>query len=1407
MTSVALESPLRWAGSRQKEGDEKVRTLYSNLPFEGLKNSAQPNRQYAGNAIKTTKYTLLSFIPKNLFEQFHRVANFYFLGIVLLNFVPIVNAFQPEIALIPICIILAVTAIKDAWEDFRRYQADRKLNNMGCCIFSRKQMKYVEKCWKDVRVGDFVKVVCNEIIPADILLLHTSDQSGTCHIETASLDGETNLKQRQVVRGFLKPNSPFEPQYFEYVIICEKPNNNLNRFKGCLQYPGQQKIGFGKENLLLRGCTVRNSEDATGIVVYAGHETKAMLNNSGARYKRSKLERRMNIDVLCSIGLLFVMCLIGAVGHGVWMNSFATPPPFEIPDKDGQYISPSWAGFYMFFTMIILLQVLIPISLYVSIEIVKMGQIFFISNDLDLYDEETDRRLECRALNITEDLGQIQYVFSDKTGTLTENKMVFRRCSILGTEFSHQENAIRLVACGGLDSDEEDMVFAQKDCKPRLRSNQEGRSTKCARKRQSARPCTGAQGRKKLVPRVDNEVAFSSPLETDVIPDRKLLKTVQETACQVEAWCRDRHGSDSTSYADFFLALAICNTVVVSTATVSRRRLMGPVQQKSSLKSIGRLHSILKKMKPERLIEFMTSFQSITEKTSVSPLSTGASTSNDHGAEDGISSSYKDSSSTSSEDNKCDVDDKSQPAEPNPDRLCYEAESPDEAALVYAAKAYGFTLLSRTTDQVTVKLPQGNILTFEVLHTLPFDSNRKMMSVLVRHPVTKEVIVYTKGADSVIMDVLESPLGENKMKKIAADTQMHLNAYAKEGLRTLCIAKKVLNEEAYEDWSNNRLEAQAAINSRDELLMDMALQLETNLTLLGATGIEDRLQDGVPETIQALREAGIQIWVLTGDKQETAVNIAYSCKLMSQQDQVLMINTDSKEACEFILDCNLEEVKKYDPLNQSQIFKVDVDLVRPATDHRPTFSLVIDGRTLSFVFDTKLHMKFLELAKRCRSVLCCRATPLQKSTVVSLVQSNLKVLTLSIGDGANDVDMIQAADVGIGISGQEGMQAVMASDFAISHFKHLNKLLLVHGHWCYTRLANMGIYFFYKNVAYVNLLFWYQFYCGFSGTTMIDYWLLIFFNLLFTSVPPIIFGIMEKDISAETLLGLPVLYKSGQNSEGYKWYTFWIAMLDAFYQSLVCFFVPYLTYRDSDIDIFYFGTPVNTVSLFVIILHLSIEIKNWTVVHWVTMIGSVMLYFIVTLAFSAICVTCNPPSDPYWIMEAQMADPVFYLVCIITTVIALLPRYLVRAVQGTFAFSPLVRARQLDQLSQTEREKMIRQWRDHDQLISSLPPPLDFPIPSPTIPALPVYSSSRLPEASVVSPWSDASVSKTAPCNGMSNGTEADPDNKGDFQDRGASDVFSIFTDSYNRAEDEHGTFDTNPFSPGHQTSVGTINV
>ncbi|XP_075056216.1 phospholipid-transporting ATPase VA [Mixophyes fleayi] len=1269
---------------RKSKKENKARTVRSNLLYEATGKAAaeNPNRQYAGNSIKTTKYTALSFLPKNLFEQFHRLANVYFVFIALLNFVPAVNAFKPELALAPVLFILAVTAIKDLWEDYRRYRSDKEINHMDCLVYCRSARKYVERYWKEVQVGDFVQLRCNEIIPADILLLSSSDPDGLCHIETANLDGETNLKQRQVVKRFTELESEFDPMNFNSVIEYEKPNNDLSRFRGYIIYKNGKKSGLSKENLLLRGCTLRNTEVVSGIVVYAGHETKALLNNNGPRYKRSKLERQMNTDVFWCVLILLIMCMFSAIGHALWVWQYGEKRPvFDVLGTDGSYVKPILSAIYLFFTMIIVLQVLIPVSLYVSIEIVKICQVYFIHQDKDLYDEETDSRLQCRALNITEDLGQIQYIFSDKTGTLTENKMVFRRCTVSGIEYSHDANAKRLATYQEVDSDEEDNG-AKAATLTRRDSGGSHHSVKVVHRSQSTKTHrrTGSRAEAMRASILSKHTAFSSPMEKDVTPDPKLLEKVNDCT-KILKVVRNREELFSQltpellDIFDFFIALTICNTVIVTVPNQPRQKVRVRFELKSPVKTI---EDFIRRFTPSRLTSGSNSSSSSSLTTSKSLQRIGSSILSSSSTEGNF---MKLEGKRSSSPQICLNGQGSQQsnrvtANGQEGELRFEAESPDEAALVYAARAYNYSLVGRLSDQVTVELPHMGRLSFELLHTLGFDSTRKRMSVVVRHPLTDEIVVYTKGADSVILDLLQPCSKDNAVgkyqRRIQAKTQNYLNCYAVDGLRTLCIAKRVLSKEEYACWLKFHLQAESSLENREELLFQSAVRLETNLHLLGATGIEDRLQEGVPETITRLRKAGIQIWVLTGDKQETAVNIGYSCKLLDHGDDILTLNAESLEACAALLDqCLLYvESKISNDSKEQSAGNVDIGFTHnksqwsSSTKHQ-NLGLVIDGKTLAFALDASQADKFISLARQCRSVLCCRSTPLQKSMVVKLVRDKLKTMTLAIGDGTNDVSMIQVADVGVGISGQEGMQAVMASDFAVPRFRYLEKLLLVHGRWCYSRLANMVLYFFYKNAMFVALLFWYQFYCGFSGSAMIDQWYLIFFNLLFSSTPQLVTGILDKDLPGDMLIAVPELYRSGQTMEEYKPHMFWRNMIDAFYQSLVCFFIPYFTFYDSDIDLFTWGTPIVTCALFTIMLHLGIETKTWTWINVSSIAFSILLFFSVALIYNSACPTCNPPSNPYWTMQKLLTNPLFYLICILSPIAALLPRFLYKSIQGT----------------------------------------------------------------------------------------------------------------------------------------------
>ncbi|KAJ8271599.1 hypothetical protein COCON_G00104580 [Conger conger] len=1001
-----------------------------------------------------------------------------------------------------------------------------------------------------------------------------------------------------------------------------------------------------------------------------------------------------------------------------------------IPDDT----SPALAGFYIFWTMIIVLQVLIPISLYVSIEIVKLGQIFFIQNDVELYSEPLDAPVQCRALNITEDLGQIQYLFSDKTGTLTENKMVFRRCTVAGVEYPHEDNERRLELYGEQDWSEGVLRSGSRKSRSSMRSL----SCQSSSADSHCDPEASSQGEPQASP-LPRHAAFSSKMEKEVLPDPLLLQKLN-CLSSPELPLLDGWGSASleiTYIVDFFLALAVCNTVVVSVPHQSQHAVQVPDIARSPLKSLEDVKLFFQRFAVPRFSSFSPQAaanapypgaespgrfaQRLFGRTQAPPptivsgaaeeeLRVGEGGAELTGGGAGMVGGGAELTGGGAEMLGGGAEMLGGGAEmlgggaefavgmadcvaggACPDEgPVYEAESPDEAALVHAARAYGCVLRSRTSSQLVTELPGLGRLSIPLLHVLPFDSTRKRMSVVGPIPPS--------WSWSLLLKVTPSPPADAR-----TSDGRHRGTWTPtpgRDLRTLCVAKRVLEEEEYETWLKHHVFAETSIENREELLMESAQRLETGLSLLGATGIVDRLQEEVPETIEALRQAGIRVWILTGDKQETAVNIACACRLLRPSDHLLTANCGSKEECEALL-ADLRAV-----IEASRGSEPGEGVAQGVGD--PGFTLVLDGRTLDWALQEELQDPFLELTRQCRAVICCRSTPLQKSQVVTLVRDRLGVTTLAIGDGANDVSMIQVADVGIGISGQEGMQAVMSSDYAVSRFKHLRRLLLVHGHWCYTRLAKMILYFFYKNVAYVNLLFWYQFYCGFSGATMTNYWVLIFFNLLFTSAPPLLYGVMDKDVSADTLLQLPELYRAGQNSQAYLPSTFWITMLDATYQSLICFFVPYLAYAGSDISVFSFGTPINTSALFIILLHQVIESHTLTWLHGAVLVGSALFYFIFTLVFSATCVTCNSPANPLGIDTRHMSDPLFYCVCVLTTLLALLPRILYHSVWNTLYPSDIMKASRLEKLSPEERRAGFQSWRGD---LPNPAPLLTTPIP------------------------------------------------------------------------------------------------
>ncbi|CAN6305229.1 unnamed protein product [Urochloa humidicola] len=1071
---------------------------------------------YKGNSVSTTKYSILTFLPKGLFEQFRRVANLYFLMISILSTTPI-SPVHPVTNVVPLSLVLLVSLIKEAFEDSKRFQNDMSINNAHVDILQGQHWESTP--WKRLQVGDIVRIKQDGYFPADLLFLSSTNPDGVCYIETANLDGETNLKIRKALEKTWDFVSPDRASGFKGEVQCEQPNNSLYTFTGNL-IVDKQTIPLSPNQLLLRGCSLRNTEYIVGAVIFTGHETKVMMNSMNVPSKRSTLEKKLDKLILALFATLFSMCVIGAIGSGVFINEkyFYLGLRGHVEDQfnpKNRFV----VTILTMFTLITLYSTIIPISLYVSIEMIKFIQCAqFINNDLHMYHAESDTPALARTSNLNEELGQVEYIFSDKTGTLTRNLMEFFKCSIDGQMYG---TGITEIEKGGAER-----------AGIRIGDDEAKRSASAV-----------------------HEKGFN-------FDDARLMRG---------AW-RNEHNPEACK--EFFRCLAICHTVL-----------------------------------PE--------------------------------------------------------------GEETPEKISYQAASPDEAALVAAAKNFGFFFYRRTPTTVMVRESHvermGSIqdVPYEILNVLEFNSTRKRQSVVCRFP-NGRLVLYCKGADNVVYERLAD--GSHDMKKTSRE---HLEQFGSAGLRTLCLAYRDLNREQYESWNEKFVQAKSSLRDRDKKLDEVAELIEKDLILIGCTAIEDKLQEGVPACIETLSAAGIKIWVLTGDKMETAINIAYACSLVNNDTKQYIISSET--------DAIREAEDRGDPVEIARVIKDSVkqslksfhDEARHSLISTPErkLALIIDGRCLMYALDPTLRVDLLGLSLICHSVVCCRVSPLQKAQVTSLVKKGAQKITLSIGDGANDVSMIQAAHVGIGISGQEGMQAVMASDFAIAQFRFLTDLLLVHGRWSYLRLCKVITYFFYKNLTFTLTQFWFTFQTGFSGQRFYDDWFQSLYNVIFTALPVIIVGLFDKDVSASLSKRYPQLYKEGIRNSFFKWRVIAVWGFFAFYQSIVFFYFTASASRHGhgssgkilglwDVSTMAFSCVVVTVNLRLLMACNSIT--RW---HYISVGGSIVAWFLFIFIYSAIMTSFDRQENVYFVIYVLMSTFFFYLTLLLVPIIALFGDFLYLSIQ------------------------------------------------------------------------------------------------------------------------------------------------
>jgi phospholipid-translocating P-type ATPase (flippase) len=566
----------------------------------------------------------------------------------------------------------------------------------------------------------------------------------------------------------------------------------------------------------------------------------------------------------------------------------------------------------------------------------------------------------------------------------------------------------------------------------------------------------------------------------------------------------------------------------------------------------------------------------------------------------------------------------------------YQCQSPDELALVQAAFQVGISLVETRASTYFVEEGVNNINKYIIHAEFKFDSDRKRMSTVVEDE-NKKYFLYTKGADSSMKDSIEWE--SNDFYKVVED---HLYKFAIEGLRTLMMGKRELSSKEFKDIIDGIHDIQESEErNKGPLYTKLYCEYEKNLKYVGASAIEDKLQDKVPETIEKLMEANIRVWVLTGDKQETAVEIAKSCRLIQEHMQQIELTIKMKE-------------KKKDPAETDEQYKTRIEkeqmeyrkeLLNTIADSKKEFvdafvgykeekdifnqplknlkkkgqqiTIVIDGPTLALILgDEEVERKFLTIGLYSKSVVCCRVSPKQKSQVVALVNKYKPgCIRLSIGDGANDVPMIMEANIGVGVRGKEGTQAVRSADYAISQFKYLQKLVLYHGRLGYRRVSWVVCYYFYKNIVLVFTEIYFAFFNGLSGQIYFADWLPMLYNSLWTSLTCLFAYALERDVEYNVTVNNPQLYEAGQQKKYFSFAIFWKWVILSIFHGIVTFFG--CSYGFSGVidnegkteDMWFASTIAFSCIIHLVTLKLAIELNflNW--IALVAGIGSVFFYW------------------------------------------------------------------------------------------------------------------------------------------------------------------------------------------------------
>lgn len=1030
------------------------------------------HKPYISNAIKTSKYNVLDFLPRQLLYQFSRLANAYMLVISILQAIPGFSTTGKFTTLVPLVIFLGLVIAKEGYYDWKRHRQDTIENKRQAVVLRDASalskdskapaaqtwdddnsfgLQWTHTRWRDLRVGDIIRLSRDEDVPADVIILHADGENGLTYVETMALDGETSLKPKQTPKGLPDCSTIDALANSQATLHIEDPNADLYRFDSKFTADGTT-LPLTLDQVIYRGSTIRNTPQTIGIVINTGEECKIRMNSKReTRPKKPALESVTNNIVIFLMMYVLISSAAATVGYVVWKDA---------QERFAWYLSGTTIPFAdIFVGFIIMFNNVIPLSLYVGLEAIKLGQMSLISGDLGMYHVESDTPAGVNTTNNLDDLGQISYIFSDKTGTLTENIMKLRMISIAGTSWLHTidtDTKMNTTAATTSDPSTRDML---EYIRSRHNTPFAAKAIRYILAMALCHTCLPERTE-------DGQMDFqaSSPDELALVRGARDLGFVvtHRSSQSVTVQIPHQDGSSSSTVYE------ILDVVEFS----SKRKRMTIIVRCPD----GRLWLICKgadSIMLPRLRMAPTDMKGGHNHAGVAPQSPFKSSTDWMGR--------------------------------RPQQMNGTIEEIEETTSLYSSA-------SLPTSNSWIPLRTRSIHTGHSNHSLP--DQQRLYSFLDTADVADDA-------------------------HAIRECFTHIDQYATEGLRTLVYADRFIDPSEYDNWKRLYREAETSLDGRQERMEEVGELLEQNLDLVGASAVEDKLQDGVPETIEKMRQAGIKVWMLTGDKRETAINIAHSTSLCGPDSVIHVLD---------VLEGDLE----LQITNIADTVQYRVETGYPDSSRSPT-AVVVDGETLTAIENPsadRLRRLFASLVTTVDSVICCRASPAQKALLVNMVRKGpspakdsgffsfswlrprpKRPITLAIGDGANDVAMISAASVGVGISGREGQQAARVADFSISQFRFLSRLVLVHGRWNYYRTTRFILATFWKEtfIFFPQTLFQSQ--TGATGTSLYEPGSLTFVSF-FTAATILIIGTWEQDLKARTLVVIPELFRYGQNREG-----------------------------------------------------------------------------------------------------------------------------------------------------------------------------------------------------------------------------------------------------------------------------------